>query len=118
MFEHENVLYKERRSEVSNQYLRGVRVLITGVGFKPINHIFTDITKDLRSHTSIWLEKGRTGEYKANIGTACAVECAHQGAALHLVARTKEKLRIVKNWIKFVAGGDPRGYFLFGFNEL
>ncbi len=82
--------------------LKGKRILITGVGIKPVGFIFKDITTDEPSHTSI-IAGGQ--EYKANIGAATALECAKAGAIVHLVARTESKLEIVKNWIeKEVAG--------------
>jgi short-subunit dehydrogenase len=79
-----------------NSELKGKRILITGVGIKPIGFIFKDITTGKPSHTPVVVD-GK--EYKANIGTAVAFECAKAGAIVHLVARTESKLQIVKKWI-------------------
>lgn len=60
-----------------NNDLTGKRILITGVGIKPVGHIFTDITTGKPSHTPIFADGI---EYKANIGAAIAFECAMAGA--------------------------------------
>ncbi|MFA6594164.1 MAG: SDR family oxidoreductase [Candidatus Buchananbacteria bacterium] len=77
--------------------LKNTRVLITGVGIKPAEFIFNDITTGKPTHTAIMAD-GK--EYKANIGAAVAFECAKAGAIVHLVSRTEDKLKIVKNWIE------------------
>jgi short-subunit dehydrogenase len=77
--------------------LFGKRVLVTGVGIKPIKFVFKDITTGLPSHTSVAVDGI---EYKANIGAATALECARAGATLHLVGRTENKLCVVKRWIE------------------
>jgi len=77
--------------------LKGKRILITGVGIKPLKHVFKDIATGEPSHTPVF--DGDT-EYKANIGAATAFECAKAGAIVHLVSRTEDKLKIVKNWIE------------------
>ncbi len=76
--------------------LKNKRVLITGVGIKPLKHVFKDIATGEPSHTPVF-DDGT--EYKANIGAATAFECAKAGAIVHLVSRTEDKLKIVKNWI-------------------
>lgn len=80
-----------------NSELKNKRVLITGVGIKPVGFIFTDITTGQPSHTPVLVE-GK--EYKANLGAAIAFECAKAGAVVHLVARTEANLQIVKKWIE------------------
>ncbi|MCI0565776.1 SDR family oxidoreductase [bacterium] len=77
--------------------LQSKRILITGVGIKPVGHVFKDITTGESSHTPVF---DGTTEYKANIGAATALECAKAGAVVHLVSRTADKLQIVKNWIE------------------
>lgn len=77
--------------------LKNKRVLITGVGIKPVDFVFKDITTGKSSHTAVAVD-GK--EYKANIGAATAFECAQAGAIVHLVARTESKLQIVKKWIE------------------
>ncbi|HEY9585428.1 MAG TPA: SDR family NAD(P)-dependent oxidoreductase [Candidatus Paceibacterota bacterium] len=77
--------------------LSGKRILITGVGIKPVNFIFKDITTGKPSHTAVSVD-GK--EHKANIGAAIAFACAEAGAIVHMVARTEDKLRGVKRWIE------------------
>lgn len=77
--------------------LQNKRILITGVGIKPIEHIFRDITTGEPTHTQVDVEGEK---YKANIGAAVALECARAGAIVHLVARTESKLKLVKQWIE------------------
>lgn len=79
------------------QGLSGKRVLITGVGIKPVQSIFLDITTQAPSHTPVVAD---AVEYKANIGTATALECAKAGATVLLVSRSEAKLKQVKEWIE------------------
>jgi len=77
--------------------LKGKRILITGVGLKPAEFVFKDITTGESSHTSIVINNK---EYKANIGAATAFECARAGAIVYLVSRTESKLQMIKKWIE------------------
>lgn len=77
--------------------LLGKFIVITGVGFKPVEYVFRDITTNEPSHTPI---RHDSVEYKANIGAATALECTRAGATVHLVARTEKKLEIIKDWIQ------------------
>lgn len=77
--------------------LNNKRVLITGVGVKPVDFVFKDITTSKPSHTAVAID-GK--EYKANIGATTAFECAKVGATVHMVSRTESKLQIVKKWIE------------------
>jgi NAD(P)-dependent dehydrogenase (short-subunit alcohol dehydrogenase family) len=77
--------------------LKNKRVLVTGVGIKLVSRVFHDVTSGKPSHTPI--VDGVT-EYKANIGTAIALECAKAGAVVHMVTHASEKLEIVKRWIE------------------
>lgn len=79
-----------------NPDLKDKYVLITGVGIKPAQHVFRDITTNKPSHTPI---KINGKEFKANIGAATALECAKAGATVHLVSRTEENLKIIARWI-------------------
>ncbi len=92
-----------------------VRVLVTGVGLKPVQHIFTDITTGLPSHTSIYVAKQ---EHKANIGAAVAFECARAGAVVHLVARTERNLCLVQQWIEKEISGARVEYSVVDLNEV
>jgi NAD(P)-dependent dehydrogenase (short-subunit alcohol dehydrogenase family) len=78
------------------QELSGKRVLITGVGIKPVGSVFKDITTGEATHVPV-VVGGK--EYKANIGAATALECAKAGAVVHMVARTEGNLQAIKNWI-------------------
>ena len=77
--------------------LKDMRIAITGVGLKPVGHIFRDIVTGEPCHTAVFDKCGK--EYKANIGTATAYECAKEGATVHLISRTDGNLQIVKDWI-------------------
>jgi len=73
------------------------QVLITGVGLKPINYVFTDLITGQPSHTQIQVYDQY---FKANIGTACAYELAMAGFRVHLVSRSEENLVRVKKCIE------------------
>lgn len=77
--------------------LAGKRVLITGVGFKPVISQFKDIARK-PTHTPIYSDPNT--ECKANIGAAAALECAALGASVLMVARSEEKLAVVKKWVE------------------
>jgi len=95
--------------------LQGKRVLVTGVGIKPVKHIFMDITTGLPSHTPVIIGKE---EYKANIGAAVAYECVKAGAVVHLVARTEDNLQKVKQWIANEIPGAKVEYSAVDLNDL
>ncbi len=98
-------------SELTNK-----RVFITGVGIKPVEFVFKDITTEEPSHTSVFGDDGK--EYKANIGAATAFECVKAGAVVHLVARTESKLRIVKKWIEKEISGARVEYSAIDLGDL
>lgn len=72
-------------------------VILTGVGLKPINYVFYDITTGRASHTEVSVDGIK---YKANIGAATAYELCKAGFAVHMIARTAKNLEIVSMWIK------------------
>ena len=72
-------------------------VIVTGVGIKPVNYIFKDITTGQSVHTPVIV--GDT-EYKANIGAAAAHELCKAGFSVCMIARTEDNLKIVKKWIE------------------
>ena len=82
---------------MENSPLKDKLVILTGVGLKPVNHVFRDITTDAPSHTLVSVDGN---EYKANIGAATAYELCKAGAAVHMLARTEKNLEIVLKWIK------------------
>ncbi|NTW14661.1 MAG: SDR family oxidoreductase [Candidatus Moranbacteria bacterium] len=77
--------------------LKNKRVLVIGVGIKPVQHVFRDIRTGKPTHSPIF--DGDT-EYKANIGAAIALECAKAGAVVHMVSHSEDKLQIVQRWIR------------------
>jgi short-subunit dehydrogenase len=77
--------------------LSGKRILVTGVGIRPADFVFKDITTGEPSHTPVMVDGI---EHKANIGAATAMECAKAGAVVHLVARNQNKLKAIKKWIE------------------
>ena len=78
--------------------LEGVRVIVAGVGLRPVLTVFRDIVTGEPSHTTVYDENGK--EYKANIGAAAAYECAKEGAVVHLVSGNIIQLKIIKYWIE------------------
>jgi NAD(P)-dependent dehydrogenase (short-subunit alcohol dehydrogenase family) len=77
--------------------LEGKSVIIIGVGVKPVNFVFRDITTDKQSHTPVFVDGV---EYKANIGAAIAYELCQIGAEVQMIGLSEEKLILVQNWIK------------------
>jgi short-subunit dehydrogenase len=77
--------------------LKDKLVVVTGVGIKPVDHIFKDINTGEPSHTPIHVD---SEIYKANIGAAVSFELCKAGASVLMIARTEEKLKTVKTWIK------------------
>lgn len=98
-----------------NFNLKDKRILITGVGIKPVGFVFKDITSGKPSHTPVIVD-GK--EYKANIGAATAFECAKTGAIVHIVARTENKLQLVKKWIEENIPNSKVEYSAIDLNDL
>jgi len=86
-----------------------------GVGIKPVEYVFKDISTGKPSHTPISVG-GK--EYKTNIGAAAALECARAGAVVHLVARTESKLLSVAEWIKENIPSAQVEYSVLDLNDL
>ncbi|RLE39439.1 hypothetical protein DRJ17_00635 [Candidatus Woesearchaeota archaeon] len=78
---------------VKSERLKGKRIIITGCGYKPLKHIFYDITTGEPSHDSIEVE-GQ--EMKLNIGSAVAGVLALNSATVHMVSRSEGKLKNIK----------------------
>jgi NADP-dependent 3-hydroxy acid dehydrogenase YdfG len=76
----------------SNQ-LSDKRIIITGCGYKPIEHTFYDITTGKPSHDSILIDNRKK---KLNIGSATAAVLASAGATIHMVSKSEDKLRKIK----------------------
>ncbi len=78
---------------IKSEKLEGKRILVTGCGYKPINNLFYDITTEEPTHDEIKIEEE---EYKINIGSATAFVLAANGATIHMVSRTENKLKNIK----------------------
>lgn len=81
--------------------MEGKRTIVTGCGFKPTKHKFYDITTKEESHDSIIVDRR---DMKLNIGAATAFVLAANGAIVHLVSRTEEKLKVLKEQIVKLLG--------------
>jgi len=76
--------------------LDGKRIIITGCGFKEAKHEFYDILSKEKTHDSLFLN-GK--EMKINIGAAIAFVLAANGAIIHMLSQTKDKLEFLKKQI-------------------
>lgn len=76
--------------------LKGRRIIVTGCGFRPIRFRFYDIITNEESHDSIFVDDQ---EIKINIGTGVAFVLAANGAIVHMISRTEEKLKKIKESI-------------------
>jgi len=77
-----------------NSNLKGKRIIVTGCGYKKLQHRFYDIVTGEASHNAIFVNGT---EMKLNIGAAIAYILAEQGAIVHMVSTTEEKLKNIKN---------------------
>ena len=83
-----------------SSHLKGKRIIVTGCGYKPLSHTFHDVTDGKPCHNSFLIDNQ---EMKLNIGSAIAAILAKNGAIVHMVSRSEEKLKILKNELsKFV----------------
>jgi NAD(P)-dependent dehydrogenase (short-subunit alcohol dehydrogenase family) len=89
-------MQKRLSSIPKTKLLEGKRIVVTGCGFKPTRHKFFDVTTKEESHDSIIVD-GKN--MKLNIGAAIAFVLASNGAIVHLVSRTEDKLKILKEQI-------------------
>lgn len=92
---------KRLEQRLKTDALAGKRILITGCGYSPIQHTFYDITTGEPSHDSIDID-GQ--EVKANIGTAVAGILALNGATVHIVSRSNDKLKNIKKYLDDLLG--------------
>jgi len=82
------------------ELLKGKRIIITGCGYKPLSKIFTDIVSKKPSHDSIEVE---SKEMKLNIGSAIAGVLARNGAIVHMISTSPDKLKNIKtNFSKII----------------
>ena len=78
------------------QNLENKRIIVTGCGYTQLKTTFTSITDNSVTHDPI--EVG--GQiFKMNMGAAAAQAFALQGATVHMVSRTEEKLKAIKSHI-------------------
>ncbi len=78
---------------VKSDRLKGKRIVITGCGYKPLSHTFYDITTGEESHDSISVNEH---EMKLNIGSAVAGVLALNGANVHMISTSRDKLENIK----------------------
>ena len=83
----------ERITQSTN--LEGKRIVITGCGYKQLQHTFYDIVTKEPCHDIIKIDDQ---EMKLNIGSATAGILALSGATVHMVSQTKDKLENLKNY--------------------
>ncbi len=89
-------MQKRLKSIPKTNLLKKKRIIITGCGLKPAKQNFKDITSGENSHDSV---KINGKEMKLNIGAATAFILAANGATVHMVSRTEEKLAELKKQI-------------------
>lgn len=88
-----------------SQELEGIRVVITGCGYKPVQHIFYDIVTGEPSHDSIIVNEK---EMKLNIGAATAGVLALAGATVHMVSTSMDKLQNIKESLDALVGTEEK----------
>jgi NAD(P)-dependent dehydrogenase (short-subunit alcohol dehydrogenase family) len=76
--------------------LSGKRIIVAGCGYKPLQHKFYDITTGEPSHDSMEVY-GQ--EMKLNIGSAVAGVLALNGANVHMVSRSEDKLENIREYL-------------------
>lgn len=84
---------KRLENIVKSNKLEGKRIIVTGCGYKPLKETFYDINTNQPSHDSISVD---SHEMKLNIGAATSIVLALNGATVHMVSRTEEKLQNLK----------------------
>lgn len=74
---------------IKSDRLKGKRIVINGCGYKPFSQFFYDVTTGEPSHDAINVD-GQ--EMKLNIGSAVAGVLARNGANVHMVSTSEDKL--------------------------
>ncbi|MDP2669308.1 MAG: SDR family oxidoreductase [bacterium] len=93
--------------------LFGKRIIVTGCGYTKLQTMFTNLADGLPSHDEI-LISGTS--HKMNMGAATAKILAQEGAVVHMVSRTQDKLEIIKDHI--VQAGVPNSRVEFSAVDL
>jgi len=70
--------------------LKDKLIVITGCGYKPAEHIFTDIVTGKPSHDAIYVDET---EMKLNVGAGIAKVLAQNNASVLVVSKTESKLK-------------------------
>ena len=91
------------KSSPKTELLKGKRIIITGCGYKPVLKVFTDIVTNEPSHDSIDVD-GK--EMKLNIGSAIAGVLARNGAIVHMVSTSSDKLKNIKTCLSKIVHED------------
>ena len=78
---------------VKSDRLAGKMVIVTGCGYRPVEHTFHDIVTGEPTHESIEVDGD---EMKLNIGSAVAGVLALNGADVVMVSRSADKLENIK----------------------
>jgi NADP-dependent 3-hydroxy acid dehydrogenase YdfG len=84
-----------------SEKLKGKRVIVTGCGYKPISQRFYDIFDNNPSHDTIIINGN---EMKMNIGTAISGVLAMNGADVHMVSKSEEKLNNIQKGLDKIVG--------------
>lgn len=74
--------------------LKNKRIIVTGCGFKPIKHLFKDLVTGKPTHTELNIDGTKC---KLNVGSAIACALIETGATVHMVSRTEEHLKSLKD---------------------
>ncbi len=74
---------------VGSSELQGIRIIVTGCGYKPANHVFCDVVKKEPTHDAIFIDGL---EMKLNIGASTSAVLAKKGAIVHMVSKSEHKL--------------------------
>src|SRR3989344_1616110 len=88
---------------IKSNKLIGKRIIITGCGYKPLKHTFYDIVTGEPSHDSIIIN---SVEMKLNIGAATAYVLASNGAIVHMVSTSQDKLKNIKGGLTDLIDND------------
>lgn len=80
--------------------LSGKRIVVTGCGYKPVRHTFLDVVTGEPSHDAINVEDK---DMKLNIGSAAAGVLVRNGATVHMVSTSEDKLRNIKEGLSQLA---------------
>lgn len=84
-----------------SKLLEGKRVLVTGVGLRPVVKFNRPGERIDANYDEITNFPGDSTSFKKNIGATTATECFKSGAIVHMVARTEKNLKRLKSCMEF-----------------